>query len=134
MSAASPPTTPERNGFYVRGWVLAVVGVVVVAAAAIAVGVAVNDGGHGERRGFGRGIGEFGDHHGGGSHPVIRLVILLILVALAITGVVLLVRRSRAKVADATTSAEAILSERFARGEIDEADFVSRRDVLRGSS
>jgi len=137
MSAASPSATPERNGFYVRGWVLAVVGVVVVAAAAIAIGVAVNDGGHGERRGFGRSIGQFGDHHGGGGHPVIRLLILLVLIALAITGVVLLVRRSRDKAtgtATGATTAEAILAERFARGEIDEADFVSRRDALRSSS
>jgi uncharacterized membrane protein len=29
------------------------------------------------------------------------------------------------------TSAEDLLAERFARGEIDEADYVSRRDALR---
>jgi len=126
MSAASSPANPERDGFYVRGWILAVVGVVVVAAAAIAIGAAVSDGGDGDRREFGR----FGDHHGGG-HPGLRLIILLVLIALAITGVVLLVRRSRANSTGAPTSAEAILAERFARGEIDEADYRSRREALR---
>ena len=133
MSAASPSTAPERNGFYVRGWVLAVVGVIVVAAAAIAIGFAANDGGDGDRRGFGRDRGGFGDHHGGGGHHPIAFIILLVLIALAITAVVLLVRRSRANSNGAQTSAEAILAERFARGEIDESDYRSRRDALRTS-
>lgn len=133
MSAASPATAPKRNGFYVRGWVLAIVGVVVVAAAAIAIGFAVSDGGDGDRRGFARDRGGFGDHHGGGGHHPIAFIFLLALIALAITGVVLLVRRSRANSTDAQTSAEAILAERFARGEIDESDYRSRRDALRTS-
>ena len=133
MSAASPSTTSERNGFYVRGWVLAVVGVVVVAAAAIAIGFAVSDGGDGDRRAFGRDRGGFGDHHGGGGHHPIAFIIVLVLIALAITGVVLLVRRSRANRTGVQTSAEAILAERFARGEIDESDYRSRRDALRTS-
>jgi putative membrane protein len=127
--AGTPPPSGRRDGFYVRGWVLAVVGAVVLVGVAIAIGVAVRDHDGGDRRAFGR----FGD--GGGAHPL-GLIILLILIALVVAGVVYLVRRlsapgGDAKGADPNTSAEAILAERFARGEIDEADYVSRRNALR---
>ena len=91
MSTDSPSNSPARNGFYVRGWVFAVVGVVILAAAAVVIGIAVGDGGDGDRREIGRAGGRFGDHHGGGGH-VIGIIILLILIALAITAVVLLAR------------------------------------------
>jgi putative membrane protein len=126
-----PSNASERKGFYVRGWVLAVVAVVVVAAAAVAIGFAVSDGGDGDRRGFGRGGGRpFGDQHGGGGH-VLGVLVLLVLIALVVAVVVLFVRHFRAQPRDATTSAEALLAERFARGEIDEGEYLSRRDALR---
>jgi putative membrane protein len=128
----SPSSAPERKGFYVKGWILAVVGVVVVLAAAVAIGLAVGDGGGGERGGRELGGPEGGfQHHGGEGHGL-RIVVLLILIALAIAGAVFLIRRNAARSADQKTSAEEILAERFARGEIDEADYRSRRNALRG--
>ena len=130
MSTDSSSNSPARNGFYVRGWVLAVVGVIVLAAAAVVIGFAVDDGGDGDRREMGRAGGRFGDHHGGGGHGL-GIIILLILIALAITAVVLLVRGYKSRSNETTTSAEDILAGRFARGEIDEADYLSRRTALR---
>ena len=127
-----PSNVSERKGFYVRGWVLAVVAVVVVVAAAVAIGLAVSDGGDGDHRGFGRGgVRPFGVQHDGGGHGF-GLLVLLVLIALVVAAVVLVVRHFRAQTRAATTSAEALLAERFARGEIDEADFLSRRSALRG--
>jgi putative membrane protein len=120
---------PERKGFYVRGWILAVVAVVIVAAAAVAIGFAMNDGGDGDRRGFGRG-GGFGGRHGDGGHGL-GIILLLILIALAIAGAVLVARRYAARAKETGSSAEEILAERFARGEIEEADYLSRRNALR---
>ncbi len=127
----NPPSAPARKGFYVRGWVLAVVAVVVVVAAAVAIGFAVSDGGDGDRRGFGREGGTpFGDHHDGGGHPL-GFLVLLVLIALVVAAVVLVVRHFRAQPRDVKSSAEALLAERFARGEIDEGDYLSRRNALR---
>jgi putative membrane protein len=123
------PNTPERKGFYVRGWILAVVGVVIVAAAAVAIGFAVSDGGDGDRRGFGRG-GGFGDRHGGGGHGL-GIVVLLILIALVIAAAVLVARRYTARANETGSNAKEILAERFARGEIDEGDYLNRRNALR---
>jgi putative membrane protein len=131
-ASGTPAPSSHRDGFYVRGWILAVIGAVVVVGIAIAIGVAVHD--HDDHR---RPFGRFDDH--GGAHPL-RLVILLLLIALVVAGVVYLVRRLTERAVDAkagdgkagaATSAEAILAERFARGEIDEADYVSRRNALR---
>jgi putative membrane protein len=71
----------------------------------------------------------FGNHHDG-RHPF-AIILLLVLIALAVTGVVLLVRRSSARANASRSSAEDILATRFARGEIDEADYLSRRAALR---
>lgn len=125
----SSSNTPERKGFYVRGWILAVVGVVIVAAAAVAIGFAVSDGGDGDRREFGRG-GGFGEHHGRGGHGL-GIIVLLILIALAIAAAVLIARRYATRSNETRSSAEEILADRFARGEIDEADYLSRRNALR---
>jgi putative membrane protein len=125
-TADAPSETPERKGFYVNRWILVALGLVIVVAAAIAIGFAVSDGGDGERRSFGR----FGEHHGGGGH-ILGIIVLLVLIAFAITAAVLVARRYRERSTDVKTSAERILAERFARGEIDEADFLSRRDALR---
>jgi putative membrane protein len=126
----SSSSVPERKGFYVRGWILAAVGVVVVAAAAVAIGFAVSDGGDGDRRELGREGGRFGDSHGGGGHGF-RIIVLLILIALAIAAAVLIARRYASRSKETQTSAEAVLAERFARGEIDETDYLSRRNALR---
>jgi putative membrane protein len=126
-TAESPSHAPERKGFYLPGWVLAVVGAVIVLAAAIAIGFAVRgEGGDGEEGG--REVGF--QHHGGEGHGL-GIIVLLILIALAITAAVLVARRYTARSADVKTSAEELLAERFARGEIDEADFLSRRNALR---
>jgi putative membrane protein len=122
-SVGGPPARSERSGFYVRGWVLAVVGVVVVLAAGFAVGFAIR------RDHGGRERGPFGEHHGGGGHGF-GVVIFLVLVALVITAIVFLVRHFAAR-RDVKTDAEALLAERFARGEIDETDYLSRRNALR---
>jgi putative membrane protein len=124
-----PPASPRRSGFYVAPWVLAVVGGIVLLGIGFVVGHAI--GRHHDR-----------DHPffrvragDGGSHRGLGLLIVLIVLALLVTGVVLLVRhysKPRADAsADARASAEQVLADRFARGEIDEAEFVSRRDALR---
>jgi putative membrane protein len=122
----TPPDAPERKGFYVNRWVLAAIGVVLVAAAAVAIGFAVSDRGGSDRREF----GGFGEHHGG--RHVLGIIVLLILIGLVIAAAVLIARRYRERATDVRTNAERILAERFARGEIDEADYVSRRNALRG--
>jgi putative membrane protein len=135
MSAATdegPSAPPERKGFYVHGWVLAAIGAVVLLAAAVAIGFAVGDEGHGNdaREGAEEG-GRVFEHHGGGGHRGIAIIILLILIAAAITAAVLIARRISSRADGSKTSAEEILAERFARGEIDEADYLSRRAALR---
>ena len=127
-----PTNAPERKGFYVQGWLLAALGVVVVLGVAIAIGFAVGgDGGGGDGGGGEAGGPEGGfQHHGGEGHGR-GIIVLLILIAIVIAAAVFFARRYRAPSADAKTSAEEILAERFARGEIDEADYLSRRDALR---
>ena len=120
-----PPDAPERKGFYVNRWVLVAIGVVLFVAAAVAIGFAVTDRDDGDRREF----GGFGQHHGG--RPVLALIVLLVLIGLVIAAAVLIARRYREHSTDVRTNAERILAERFARGEIDEADYLGRRNALR---
>lgn len=57
--------------------------------------------------------------------------------AAVIVGAVMFVRvlsPSRHSVSPATTSAEQLLAERFARGEIDEREYRTRLETLRGST
>ena len=56
---------------------------------------------------------------------------MLIVLALIVTGIVLLVRHYTTPRRDTGTSAEEVLADRFARGEIDEDEFVRRRSALR---
>jgi putative membrane protein len=129
-----PPAAPEpaprqrHSGFYVSPWVLAVLGGLVLLAVGFVLGRAVDRGDH-HGRGFFRG----GD---GGGHPGLRLLVVLIVLALIVTVIVLLVRhftapRHDAVPVDTASNAEQVLADRFARGEIDEAEFVSRRNALR---
>jgi putative membrane protein len=125
-TAEGSANTPERSGFSISGWILALLGVVVVGAAAFAVGFAVSRHDRGGERRFG---GPLAEHDGGGRG--LGLLVLLILIALVVAAVVFLARRSATQRRGVKTSAEDLLAERFARGEIDEADYVSRRDALR---
>ena len=124
-SPASPPQgAPEqrRRGLQVPTWVATLVVGLIVFGIAFAVGRATDDHGDGRRR-FGDGFG----HHGGRG---IRFVVILLLVAVVVAAVVLVVRHfvSRPRAAG---NAEHLLSERFARGEIDEVEYRQRRDALR---
>jgi len=125
-----PPATPEpappprRSGFYLSPWVLAVVGGLVLLGIGFAVGRLVDHGDHHDRPFF-RGDGGDGGHRGLG------ILLVLIVLALIVTGVVLLVRHYSTSRRDAGTSAEQVLADRFARGEIDEDEFVRRRNALR---
>ena len=133
---APPPALPEpdppqrRSGFYLSPWVAAVLGGLVLLAIGFVIGRAVDNRDHGERRAFFRG----GD---GGGHPGVRLLIVLVVLALIVTGIVLLVRHFTAPRSDTAvtrnpaTNAEQLLADRFARGEIDETEFVTRRNALR---
>ena len=123
----SPPAPPRRSGFYVAPWVLAVLGGLVLLAVGFVVGHAAGRHHDGDRPFFHNGDG----HAGRG----LGILLVLIVLALLVTGIALLVRhystpRAETNI-DARTSAEQLLADRFARGEIDEAEFVSRRDALR---
>jgi uncharacterized membrane protein len=60
----------------------------------------------------------------------INALIPLVLIAVVVTGLVLALRR-RVATTPVTAAAESILADRFARGEIDEAEFEQRRAALR---
>src|ERR1700690_514708 len=91
-TAENSTPTEARKGFYVHGWLLAVVGAVVVIAAGLAIGFAIDRGGDDGARGGGRDVGRFGEHHGGGGHGL-GIIVLLILIAVAIAGVVFIATR-----------------------------------------
>jgi putative membrane protein len=77
------------------------------------------------------------DYGAGGWAMMIGSVIIgLILVAFVVVGVVWLIRTQQGATPDAgeSTSAKAILDARYARGEIDDAEYGQRRDVLTGRS
>ena len=133
-ASPEPAPPPRRSGFYLAPWILAVVGGLVLLAIGFGIG-RVSDDGHDRRGPFFRG----GD--GGNGHRGLGLLIALLVLALIVTGIVLLVRHYSTPRGDlaaddtatlpAVTHAEQVLADRFARGEIDEAEFVSRRNALR---
>lgn len=127
--AAPEPAAPEhRSGFYLSPWVVGVLGGLLLLVAGFVIGRAVDRRSHHDGR-FIRGDG--------GGHPAFRILVVVIVLGLIVTGIVLLVRHySKPRQHDTATltpatSAEQVLAERFARGEIDEAEFVSRRNALR---
>jgi putative membrane protein len=143
MTTVAPPPAPaaehrEHRGWHIPTWAATTVGVILLVVAALGVLRAVRL--HRDR--VGRGFGRIGGNIGNGHvHWVLWIVVILA----AAGGIALLVAASRSRrtgaAATATplvpatpvgaAAAEQILAERFARGEIDEAEFVARRDALR---
>ena len=123
---ADASTTPARRGIHVPTWVFVTVGGVLLFLIAFAVGR------RSERNHLDG--GRFGEH--AGRHGL-GIVVLLVIVALVITGIVFAVRHfsgSGGGSADSsgTREAENVLAQRLARGEIDEADYRSRLNALKG--
>jgi len=122
-------SAPARRGIHVPTWVFVTVGGVLLFLIAFAVGRRSERNRHDGMR-----FGEHGGRHGLG------ILILIVIVALVITGIVLAVRHfsgsgsgaGRAVETSGTRDAENLLAQRLARGEIDEADYRSRLDALRG--
>lgn len=124
-ASPSPAPPPRRSGFYLSPWVLVALGGVVLLGAGFVVGRLVEHGDH-RFRPFFRG------HEGGGGGRGLGILLVLVVLALIVTGIVLLVRHYSAPRSDDTAaSAEQVLADRFARGEIDEDEFVRRRNALR---
>ena len=121
-------SAPARRGIHVPTWVFVAVGGVLLFLVAFAIGR------RSERRHFDD--GRFGDH--AGRHGL-GILILIVIVALVITGIVLAVRHFSVggsgrdvPAPSGTRDAENLLAQRLARGEIDEAEYRSRLDALRG--
>ena len=126
--AGAVPAEP-RKGFHVPVWLVVVLGLLVVGAGAFLVGRGVSH--RRERVGFG---GRFDGGHGG--HPILWILVAGIVIALIVAAVVALVRHFSAQPAQsamppAASSAEEVLAQRFARGEIDEDEYRLRRDAMR---
>ncbi len=122
-------SAPARRGIHVPTWVFVTIGGVLLFLLAFAIGR------RSERRHLDG--GRFGDH--AGRHGL-GILILIVIVALVIAGIVLAVRHFSgdgsagrdASAPSGTRDAENLLAQRFARGEIDEAEYRSRLDALRG--
>jgi putative membrane protein len=139
MSTPAPvaPSAP-RKGFHLPVWVVAVAGGLTALLAILIIARAFRhrDGGRFDGRGFdGRGMD---GHHV--AHPFLWLIVVAVVIGLAVWGIVALVRHnSRSSTVAvpggspvvAASGAEEVLAQRFARGEIDEAEFRARRDTLR---
>jgi putative membrane protein len=123
-----PASTPAaRSGFHVPVWVAVVLGGLLLAGGAFAVGLAIGDHHDGGERFRG-----FGQRFDGNSGPHwVGIIFFLIAIALVVTAVVLLVRHF-SSASRTSRSAEDLLADRFARGEIDETDYRNRREALRG--
>lgn len=112
-----------RRGVHVPAWVFVTIGGVLLFGIAFAIGRRSERNHHDGMR--------FGEH--AGRHPL-AFILLIVIVALVITGIVLLARHfsgGGGSGARGTRDAEEVLAQRLARGEIDEADYRSRLDALR---
>ncbi|MFI5046029.1 MAG: SHOCT domain-containing protein [Acidimicrobiia bacterium] len=131
MEPIEAPSDRPRRGIHVPGWLLAVIGVVVVFGIGLVIALAVNGGGdsHGRDVGdrFRQGFRDAGDGGGGGHHVRGLLILLVLLIAIGV-GVYFLVRHFSRR--QRQPRALDVLEDRFARGEIDEAEFRSRRAAL----
>ena len=85
-------------------------------------------------------MGPWGEMHDGIGWGgwLVTVLLLLILVALVVAVVLALVRSAGGRAGDGGASAsvspaQQLLDERYARGEIDEIEYLHRRAVLRGS-
>jgi putative membrane protein len=114
-------SAPARHGIHVPTWVFVTIGGVLLFGIAFAIGR------RSERRHFDG--GRFGEH--AGRHGL-GILVVLVIVALVITGIVLAVRHFSGGGTSGTRDAENLLAQRLARGEIDEAEYRSRLDALRG--
>ena len=132
-----PPASPEpaqperRSGFYLAPWVLAVVGGLVLLGIGFAVGRLV-DGEHGEHSDgpFFRG-GE-----GGGDHRGLRIVVVLVVLSCrsspaSCCSCATTRRPDRTRQPSTRRRTPSRCSPIASLGEIDEAEFVSRRNALR---
>ena len=141
VPAPSPaPVAPgprERHGWHIPTWAAVTGGVLLLVIAGLGVLRAARL--HRRDR-FDGGFGRMGDHMRDGGH--VHWVLWIVVIVAAVAGIALLVAASRSRrrdaavgspvaVATAVSPAEQILAERFARGEIDEAEFRTRRDALR---
>jgi putative membrane protein len=63
-------------------------------------------------------------------HFWVNAIVGLVLLSMVLAGAILLLRR-RGPSTSATGQAEALLADRFARGEIDQTEYEQRREVLR---
>jgi putative membrane protein len=142
MTAVAPapaPAAPERRGWHIPTWAAITGGILLLVVALLGVLRAARL--HRRER-LGRGFGRFGDQVGNGHVHWLLWVIVILAAAAGIALLVAALRHRRDATAVVTpaplagsspsTAAEQILSERFARGEIDEAEFLARRDALRG--
>jgi putative membrane protein len=148
MTTAAVPTPPTphappaaRRGWHIPTWAGITAGVVLLALALLGVAAAIRR--HRRAgiaaRGFAGGRMERFGSDTGHVHWLFWILVLL----LAAAGIALLVAALRAHGSQRTatasddpwvapSTAEQILAERYARGEIDDAEFRARRDVLRG--
>jgi uncharacterized membrane protein len=121
----SDARTAPRRGVHVPAWVFLAIGGVLLFGLAFAIG-------RRSERNHRDGM-RFGEH--AGRHGL-GILVFLAVVALVITGIVLAVRHfsggGTSHGTSGTAEAESVLAQRLARGEIEEAEYRSRLDALRG--
>ena len=125
-TTSGEPAATHRREIEVPAWVLIVIGGLILLGLGFGVGRWTDDG---AQRGF-EGPQNFGDHGGDHGCRGWGLLVLVVLIALIVFAGVLLYRHFSDR-RPGTSSAEDVLAGRFARGEIDAAEYRERRDALR---